>query len=341
MKAKLKQNYGEQLSKLLKRHLLVFFNNRTRVFFTLMVPFIVFVIYIFFLRNLELMTVKDVFAASEIEELKNFDTKGDEPINQYVGAILDSWMLSGIMALSTLTVSLQTNGIIVIDKEDGLNRDFASSPVSNTILIISYFLYSFIVTLLVSLIFLIVCFIYLAAQWEFWLTAVDILAILGVLLYSTVNSVLFTVFICSFVKHDSTMASILTIFSSAIGFLIGAYMPFYMMPDAVQTVCCFIPGTYCCSMFRYAFLASPVQRATEYITALDTMQGETIIENLTGNFGYNLEFFGISVNPQMQAVAIAVFTIMFLCLNLVTGKKLTSVLGEMGKKIKLPKRKNK
>lgn len=341
MQTKLKQNYGEQLSKLLKRHLLVFFNNRMRVFFTLMVPFIVFVIYIFFLRSLELMTVKDVFAESSIDSLKNFDPNGDEPINEYVGAILDSWMLSGIMALSTLTVSLQTNNLIVQDKENGLNRDFASSPVSNTVLIISYFLYSFIVTLLVSLIFLVVCFIYLAAQWEFWLTGVDVLAILAVLLFSTINSVLFTVFICSFVKHDSTMASILTIFSSAIGFLIGAYMPFYMMPDAVQNVCCFIPGTYCCSLFRYAFLSTPIQEATAYITSLDSTGGNEIIENLTGNFGYNLEFFGTTVSPEMQAVAIAVFTIVFLCLNLVTGKKLTSVLGEMGKKIKLPKRKNK
>ena len=231
-----KQNYFEQLGKLTKRHLLVFFNNRMRVFFTLMVPFIVFVIYIFFLRNLELLTVKDVFSDSTIDELKNFDPSGNTQVNKYVGAILDSWMLSGIMAFSTLTVSLQTNNIIVADKENGINRDFASSPVSNTVLIISYFVYSFVVTLIVSFIFLIVCFIYLACLGEFWLNFVDVLTILGVLLYSTVNSVLFTVFICSFVSKDMTMVSILTVFSSAIGFLIGAYMPFYMMPAAVQNV---------------------------------------------------------------------------------------------------------
>ena len=161
-----KQNYFEQLGKLTKRHLLVFFNNRMRVFFTLMVPFIVFVIYIFFLRNLELLTVKDVFSDSTIDELKNFDPSGNTQVNKYVGAILDSWMLSGIMAFSTLTVSLQTNNIIVADKENGINRDFASSPVSNTVLIISYFVYSFVVTLIVSFIFLIVCFIYLDGKFR-------------------------------------------------------------------------------------------------------------------------------------------------------------------------------
>lgn len=328
-----KQNYFEQLGKLTKRHLLVFFNNRMRVFFTLMVPFIVFVIYIFFLRNLELMTVKDVFSDSTIDELKNFDPSGNAPVNKYVGAILDSWMLSGIMAFSTLTISLQTNNIIVADKENGINRDFASSPVSNTVLIISYFLFSFIVTLIVSLIFLIVCFIYLACLAEFWLSFVDIITILGVLLYSTINSVLFTIFICSFVSKDMTMVSILTVFSSAIGFLIGAYMPFYMMPSAVQNVCCFIPGTYCCSLFRYSFLAAPITEASNYIIGLDPVNGQAIIDGLTGNFGYNLEFFGMSITPEIQAAVIAGFTVLLIALNLFTGKKLTSVIGEMGKKI--------
>ncbi len=333
MKTATKQNYGEQLGKLIKRHLLVFFNNRMRVFFTLMVPFIVFVIYIFFLRNLELLTVKDVFRDSAVEELKNFDPSGTTTINKYVGAILDSWMLSGIMAFSTLTVSLQTNNIIVADKENGINRDFASSPVSNAVLILSYFIYSFIVTLIVSFIFLVVCFIYLAALGEFWLTFVDVLSIVGVLLYSTVNSVLFTVFICSFVSSDMTMASILTIFSSAVGFLIGAYMPFYMMPAGVQNVCCFIPGTYCCSLFRYAFLATPISEASAYIVGLDPAAGQKIIDGLTGNFGYNLEFFGMNITPEIQAGIIAGFTLLLVALNLVTGKKLTSVIGGMGKKI--------
>ena len=242
-------------------------------------------------------------------------------------------MLSGIMAFSTLTISLQTNNIIVADKENGINRDFASSPVSNTVLIISYFLFSFIVTLIVSLIFLIVCFIYLACLAEFWLSFVDVITILGVLLYSTINSVLFTIFICSFVSKDMTMVSILTVFSSAIGFLIGAYMPFYMMPSAVQNVCCFIPGTYCCSLFRYSFLAAPITEASNYIIGLDPQNGQAIIEGLTGNFGYNLEFFGMSLTPEIQSGIIAGFTVLLLVLNLITGKKLTSVIGEMGKKI--------
>ncbi|MBD5632079.1 MAG: hypothetical protein HDP34_02460, partial [Clostridia bacterium] len=111
---------------LVKRHLLVFFRNKIRMFFTLMVPFIIFVIYILFLRDLELNSVSSVLASSE-EEIKALAS--DAVFMKKVETLVDSWMLSGIIAISTITVSLQTNTIIVSDRENGINRDFASSPI--------------------------------------------------------------------------------------------------------------------------------------------------------------------------------------------------------------------
>lgn len=325
MKTKTKQNYFEQFRQLTKRHLLVFFNNKMRVFFTLMVPFIIFVIYILFLRKLELDQVNLVFSDFSIP-------KDDKQLNYYIGSLVDSWMLSGIIALSTITVSLQTNTIIVNDKENGINRDFASSPVSNTVLIVSYFIFTFIVTLLVCFIFLMVCLIYLAALGELMLTFNGFAIILGVLIYSTINSVLFTVFICSFVSRDSTMASILTIFSSAMGFLIGAFMPLSMLPSFVGTICGFIPGSYCCSLFRFSFMSNTIEEMSGYIMQTYANGGQ-VIENLTANFGYDIKFFIWDVTPAYQAIAVAVFTVFLLIANIIVGNKLTNVVGGMKKKL--------
>jgi multidrug/hemolysin transport system permease protein len=331
--AKTKINYGEQLSKLIKRHLLVFMNNRMRVFYTLMVPFIIFIIYIFFLRDLELMTITPMLSEYNLDS-------NDVTLNGYINTLIDSWMLSGIVAMSTMTVSLQINNITVGDKENGINRDFASSPVSNAILIMSYFVANFIITLVVCFVFLIVCLIYLACLGEFLLSFTSIVSILGILIYSTINSVLFTVFICSFISRDSTMASILTIFSTAIGFLIGAYMPLFMMPDWVQNICAFIPGTYVCSLFRYSFMADPINAMTNYLTqTLQLAGGAELMKELTTNFGYELSVFGVSLTPNYQAIVVAGFTILLLVLNILSGKKLTTVIGEVGKKIKIKKKK--
>ncbi len=325
---KAKQNHPEIFFQLTKRHLLVFFRNKIRVFYTLMVPVIIFVVYIFFLRGLELSTIDGILGDLDIEKTPE--------LSKYINAIVDSWMLGGITALSTFTVSLQTNSIIVCDKENGVNRDFASSPVRKNLLIGSYFLFNFIVTFLICFIFVLICLVYLVCMDEFMITFTDFAGLVGILVYSTVVATLFTVFISSFIKHEPTLASIIAIFSTALGFLIGAYMPLEQLPTWVQNVCAFFPGTYSCSLLRYAFLTTPIANMSAYV--FETVaEGSALLNQLTANFGCRLEFFNIAVDPGYQALAIAVFIVVFVVLNISSGKKLVTVLGGVGRKFKKKK----
>ncbi len=316
---------------LTKRHLLVFFKNKVRVMYTLLVPVIIFVVYIFFLRGLELGMAQ--------EYLPEYGITADAELLRCIGALVDSWMLSGITALSVITVSLQTNNVFVEDKENGVNRDFASSPIHRNILVGSYFLFNFIVTVIICFLFLIVCGVYLVCMGEFMLTFANVMTIFAVLLYTTVAATLMTVFISSFVKKGGTMASIVAVFSTAIGFLIGAYMPFGMLPDGmrwVENVCMFIPGTHGCALLRYAFMETPLKALTAHAgtLGLDPARAQELVAELTEDFGYNLNFFGVSVGPQWQALANAVFIVIFLALNIGLGKRIADVLGIVKKKKK-------
>jgi multidrug/hemolysin transport system permease protein len=135
------------------------------------------------------------------------------------------------------------------------------------------------------------------------------------------------------------MASILTIVSTAVGFLIGAYMPLFMMPTWVQNVCAFIPGTYVCTLFRYAFMADPIASMTTYVTqVLQVADGGTLMAELTTKFGYELTVFGVNLTPNYLAMVAAGFTIILLAFNIFSGKKLVTVIGEVGKKIKKNKK---
>jgi len=328
---KREKSFGVTFWQLTRRHLLVFFRNKIRVFFTLMVPFIIFLIYIFFLRDLELATATSIL--SDIDK----DLLDDKELNRHIGGVIDSWMLSGILAISTITVSLHTNCMIVSDKETGVNRDFASSPLSRNFLIGSYFFFNIIVTVMICFIFLLVCLVYLACMGEFLITFVDFLTIVATLLFSSVSSVLLTVFICSFVSRDSTMASINTVFSTAVGFIIGAYMPLATMPGWVQNICAFFSGTYSCSLLRYSFLSTPIKELTSYVQTNLGHIAEigTLTEQLTQSFGFNIKFFGITVGPDMQSVAQFVFIVLLVVANVLVGKNLVSIFG--GKKNKKKK----
>lgn len=317
-------NYLDIFLHLTKRHMLVLFRNKIRMFFTVMAPLIIFAVYILFLRNLELESVQ-----SAINQI-NTELKLGTPITyaehqKAIETVVDSWMLSGIIAISTITVSLQTNNIIVNDKENGVNRDFASSPINKGLLIASYFLYNIIVTVFICFIFLMVCLIYLACLGEFTINFVNFLQIFAIMVYSSISSVLFTVFICSFIKRDATMGSIVMIFSTAVGFIMGAYMPLGMMPSWVGTLCGFFPGTYTCSLLRYAFLSTPISNMVAQLGAIEG--GAELIQSVNTSFGFNLQFFGASITPGYQALTLALFSLFLIILNIFSSAHLVKVSG--------------
>lgn len=315
---------GATFFQLSRRHLLVFFRNKIRVFFTFMVPFTIFLIYIFLLRDLELTNVNGII--SDIGAKEGVSLADDKKLNTFIGAVVDTWMLSGILAISTVTVSLQTNWMIISDKESGVNRDFASSPIGRNALIGSYFAFNFIVTVIICCIFLLVCFVYIACMGEFLLTFTDFLTILATILFSSMLSVLLTVLICSFISRDGTMASVNTIFSTVIGFLIGAYMPFATMPEWVQNICALLPSTYSCSLLRYSFMSTPINELAVYIAeGVDIPNSAQLIQNLTDNFGYNLKLFGNIVTPAWQSLVHGVFIVFLVGANVFAGKKLITV----------------
>jgi hypothetical protein len=79
---------------------------------------------------------------------------------------------------------------------------------------------------------------------------------------------------------------------------------------------------------------------TNYLTqTLQLTGGAELMKELTTNFGYELSVFGVSLTPNYQAIVVAGFTILLLVLNILSGKKLTTVIGEVGKKIKIKKKK--
>lgn len=303
---------------LTKRHFLVFFKNKIRVLYTLLVPIIILLVYILFLRNLELSTVQNILYELEVEATPELTT--------YINTLVDSWMLSGIIILSTITISIQTNNIIINDKENGVNRDFASSPIKNSYLIGSYFLFNFIVTMFLCLIVMLICFVYLAIMCEYFLTFIDFLIAFGVLTLSTATSTLLTIFICSFIKHESTLASIIAVFSTVAGFVIGAYMPLSMFPDWFRNICGFVPGTYSTDLMRFAFMATPLDGLSGLVSDLNLANGEELINNLFNSFGYEINLFGTNINVGYQALINVGFVVLFMILNIFSVKHITKVV---------------
>ena len=298
------------LEALTRRHLLVFFKNWVTVIFTLMVPLIILAVYILFLREMEIGQIKNA-----LEAIEGLTTPTQSFLHQ-VYAIVDSWMISGVLAVSCVTVSLNTCYILVRDKESGINKDFLSSPIPQKTIMVSYFCFNAFVTFAINLIVYFICLIYLVAYGALMISVSDFFAIIGILLLSTINASLLTFFICSFIKKESVLSSIVAIGSAAIGFLIGAYLPPDMLPPQVNSLTTFFPGTYSAGLLRNYFMSTPLEKLMEQPYVVENHDAlEKFIGDLQNGFDLNIDFFGHTVTPGVMALVILAFSGIFLVLN--------------------------
>ena len=320
----LKQRNFHILWTLTKRHLKMIFSNHTRMMYTLMVPVVILIIYILFLRDLEITMAENTL--SDIYQLSAGSLNSD--LLKYVSSIIDSWMMSGLLAISIITISLQTNSLIVEDKEHGINRDFVSSPINKNILIISYFLYNFIVTSFLSIIVFVICMVTIGIYGEFMISFGDFFFILIIILFSTILSTLITTFVCLFINTEVVLASIIAIFSAGAGFLMGAYMPASMLPKGIQYFCAVFPLTYPCALTRFGFLKTPLAKLQEFLTSNPSLipngyTCESLINVVEENFGYKVNFFGAAnIGPNLSSLVMFAFIVLFLILNIIFAGRL-------------------
>ena len=293
---------------LTKRHLLVFLKNVPTVIFTLMVPMAVFAVYVLFLRNIEIGQLQ-----AQLEEANVIVEKNSE-LWYHLSGIADTFMIAGVLSVSAITVSLNSNFIMVRDKESGVAKDFISSPISPSLITLSYLVFNCIITFLTNFLVFIICIIFLAGYGAYMPGVGYFFAIIGVIALSSISASLINFFICSFIRSESVLSPLVAIVSAAIGFLIGAYLPADMGPKYIEYTTAFFPGTYFTGLFRFCFLTNPMILLGKELSLVPN--GAEFFEQMTGGtFSFNISFFGHPVQPWMMVIVSLGFIVLFAFLN--------------------------
>ena len=236
---------------LVSRNMKCYFKDKFLFFVSLLTPMILLVLYVTFLRGVYIGSIKDIFALSSF-------TVDDDIINGLAGA----WLLSSILSVSSVTVAICSNAVMISDKVDGSINDLRVSPVKGTTVSLSYFAANFLVTLLVMLCVLAVGSVYLAiVGWyipfsNFMMILVDIICavLFGSLLAGVIES---------FISTQGGLSAISTLVSSMYGFICGAYMPLSQFAEGMRNFICVLPGTYSVGMMRKHFMSGYVAKFAE------------------------------------------------------------------------------
>lgn len=197
------------LAGLTKRGIKIFLKDKAGVFFSLLAPLIVLMLYVIFLGDVQLDSLKAYLSGAEVPEA-------------LAKAFVDGWMLAGVLSVACITVPFSAQSILVRDRESGNMSDMLVSPIKRHIVGLSYLTSVFAVSLCICFAVLIVAFVYLALT-GWYLSVKDVLGIVGLTALSALFAALLSVIICSFISTQGAHGAFTGILSAAIGFLVGAY----------------------------------------------------------------------------------------------------------------------
>ncbi len=222
---------------LVQRNCKLFFKDKGMFFTALITPIILLVLYATFLGNV----YRDSFTASFPTSL----ALSENLINGLVGGQL----VSSILAVSCVTVAFCSNMLMTQDKVSGAVKDFRISPVRPAVLAMSYYIATWLSTLIICLTATGICLIYLAAT-GWYLSLTDILLLVGdVVLLSLFGTALSSV-IGFFLSTQGQISAVGTVISAGYGFICGAYMPISQFSAGLQNAISLLPGTYGTSLLR-------------------------------------------------------------------------------------------
>lgn len=285
---------------LIQRNCKLFFKDKGTFFTSLITPVILLVLYATFLAN--------VYRDSFVSALPAGVSVPDALINGTVGGQL----LSSLLAVSCVTVSFCSNMMMVSDKVTGARRDLTVSPVKKSTLALSYYIATFISSMLVCLLALGAGCLYLAKT-GWYLSVEDILLmVLDIVLLVMFGTALSSI-LCVFMNTQGQISAAGTVVSAGYGFICGAYMPISQFSTGLQKVLSFLPGTYGTSLLR--------NHALRGVFAEMEQQGfpQEVITGIGESIDCNLYFFDKPVSVgAMYAVlcgTVGVLLLVYVLLN--------------------------
>lgn len=274
------------------RNIKVYFSDKGMFLTSLITPAILLILYATFLSN--------VFQSTFVNAMP----KGIEISKKLLNGLVKGQLVASLLSVSCITVAFCSNMLMVQDKVNENIKDLMITPTDKKTLVISYFLASFISTLIVNLFALILCLIYIASSgWFMNLTDV-LLIILNVVILTLFGCVLSSI-INSFLSTQGQISVVGTIVSSMYGFIAGAYMPMSQFGAGLRKVLLYLPTTYGTALMKNSVMRGPFRELEKIVPG-------NIVNSLKKSLDIGLLFNGNVVEAStMYLIVLMTIVVLF------------------------------
>ncbi|WP_343209917.1 ABC transporter permease [Anaerolentibacter hominis] len=280
---------------LAKRNFKLYIRDKGAVFFSLLGALIMISLYVLFLGN--------TIISGDMEKLPQ------------IRFLTDSWMIAGVICVSTITTTLGALGIMVDDITKKTRKDFSASPLKRYQIVGGYVLNSVAVGIFMSLLTFLVGEIYILADGGKILPVLGILKISGVIVLSVLASSSLTCFLVSFFKTSGAFSNASIVLGTLIGFITGSYIPVGSLPEAVGWVIKLFPLSHAAALFR--------QIMTADIIPVTFAGAPEIAAEFSAELGVTLEFGANTLSWPVHIAVLLGTAVLFygLAIFRLAGKK--------------------
>ncbi|MFU8793190.1 MAG: ABC transporter permease [Acholeplasmataceae bacterium] len=220
---------------MIKRNLKLYFRDRTAVFFSMLGVLIILLLYVFFLGAMLESIATDISS-------------------DHARFFMDSWIMAGVIAATSITTTLQGFGIMIDDKHKKIHRDFMVSPISRAQLVLSYVISSIVIGLVMTFFTFFIAQIYIIFYGGSLLSFGAMIQMIGLIILSVSASSAMVFFAASLIKTLNAFSTLSTLLGTLIGFLTGIYIPIGNLPTTVQWVIKLFPVSHSASAMRQVMM---------------------------------------------------------------------------------------
>lgn len=267
---------------IVRRNLMLFFRDRMNVFFSLLSGLILFLLYTLFLSRLQVDGLERTLPRASRSDIEAF---------------VDSWMLSGIVLLTTVTSGIGAISVFVDDRASGRFADFLVAPIRRSQLVLGYLVSSVSVAIIMSSVIFVLTVLELGFVRDTWLGPLEILRAIGAMVLCCVAFTSLGAFGASFLKTTGAYSAFSTVVGTVLGFVAGSYIPVGSLPDGVASTINALPFAQGAMLLRRPF--------TDETLASVAGGDSRAISDLKEIYGIDL-FVGSGLVPVWLAVTVLI-----------------------------------
>lgn len=279
------------LYQLVVRNLRLYLRDKAAVFFSFLSVIIIILLYVLFLGAMQIDSLSSYFGVVD-----------------GIDWLVSSWIMAGLLTVSTVTVPLTAIGTLIQDRENGMIMDFYTSPIDRRILALSYLISSWIIGFIMVVFNFIIGQLYVVFNGGEILGIIPTFQILGVVLLSIITFSSFFFYIALFMKTRNAFGILSTLVGTFIGFLGGIYIPIGVLDENVQLIMNLLPTAHSVTILRNIYMK-------EAIDLVFSNAPQAAFENYSNIYGLEVSIGSFEMTTLYMIASMIVFSLIFFALS--------------------------